>query len=266
MKKNKMMRIASGLLVLNLMSTCAISGTFAKYVTSADVQDSARVAKWGVAVTASGHLFDSSYIDTPPTNYLGPDGSTVSPVGWSVVTTEAVVAPGTNNTEQKTNDPKDMTIAVTGTPEVAVKVDIKVHGSASESEAVKDVVLPSGTYLDYTTGNSDSDTFTMTSDYHPVKFTLTRNGSAVVTDGTLAAVETALENLTGTYAANTNLGNEIGTLVLTWKWDYEGSENYIDKADTYLGNVAAELATPDPAAGVNTTIDFAVDVAVTQVD
>lgn len=48
MKKNKMMRVASALLVAVLLTTCAISGTFAKYVASANGSDSARVAKWDV--------------------------------------------------------------------------------------------------------------------------------------------------------------------------------------------------------------------------
>ena len=48
MKKNKMMRIASVLLVAVLLSTCAISGTYAKYITTATGSDTARVAKWDV--------------------------------------------------------------------------------------------------------------------------------------------------------------------------------------------------------------------------
>ena len=47
MKKNKMMRVASALLVAVLLTTCAISGTFAKYVSQATGSDTARVAKWG---------------------------------------------------------------------------------------------------------------------------------------------------------------------------------------------------------------------------
>ena len=48
MKKTKVMRLLSLLLVMTLISTCAISGTFAKYVTRAEGEDQARVAKWGV--------------------------------------------------------------------------------------------------------------------------------------------------------------------------------------------------------------------------
>ena len=52
MKKNRMMRVASALLVAVLLTTCAISGTFAKYVTTESGSDFARVAKWGVNVEA----------------------------------------------------------------------------------------------------------------------------------------------------------------------------------------------------------------------
>lgn len=51
MKKNKIMRIASVLLVAVLLSTCAISGTFAKYTTTASGTSTARVAKWDVDIT-----------------------------------------------------------------------------------------------------------------------------------------------------------------------------------------------------------------------
>ena len=57
MKKNKMMRTASGLLVATLLTTSMISGTFAKYTTQDEASDSARVAKWGVTALATGSLF-----------------------------------------------------------------------------------------------------------------------------------------------------------------------------------------------------------------
>ena len=50
MKKNKMMRLASFLLVATLLTTSMISGTFAKYVSTATGTDSARVAKWDIEV------------------------------------------------------------------------------------------------------------------------------------------------------------------------------------------------------------------------
>ena len=98
MKKNKMMRIASVLLVAVLMSTCAISGTFAKYVTSANSADSARVAKFGVTITANGNIFAADYNGT-----VTADGGTPD-----------LVAPGTSGNL--------VSMSLSGTPEVSVKV------------------------------------------------------------------------------------------------------------------------------------------------
>ena len=62
MKKNTMMRVASALLVAVLLSTCAISGTFAKYVTTASGSDTARVAKWDVQISGiADGLFAKTY-------------------------------------------------------------------------------------------------------------------------------------------------------------------------------------------------------------
>lgn len=63
MKKNKIM--LSGLCTAgsDLMTTCAISSTFAKYTTSASGTDSARVAKWGFTPTTITltDLFKNTY-------------------------------------------------------------------------------------------------------------------------------------------------------------------------------------------------------------
>lgn len=48
MKKNRMMRLASVLLVLCLLTTSVISGTFAKYTSSNTATATATVAKWDV--------------------------------------------------------------------------------------------------------------------------------------------------------------------------------------------------------------------------
>ena len=58
MKKNRMMRTASVLLVAVLLSTCAISGTFAKYTSTHTATDTVTVAKWDVKVD------DAAFSDT----------------------------------------------------------------------------------------------------------------------------------------------------------------------------------------------------------
>lgn len=103
MKKNKTMRLASGLLVAVLLTTCAISGTFAKYTTGDDATDSARVAKFGVTVTAtSNSAFKEEYAQKDDALKVAVEADTY------------VLAPGTEGVFTK--------VELEGTPEVAVKV------------------------------------------------------------------------------------------------------------------------------------------------
>lgn len=60
MKKNKMMRAATGMLIAALLTTSVISGTFAKYTTSVSAEDKAVVAKWSVKATVGGNAFGDS--------------------------------------------------------------------------------------------------------------------------------------------------------------------------------------------------------------
>lgn len=256
MKKNTMMRIASVLLVVVLLTTSVISGTFAKYITSDDAQDSARVAKFGVVVTAAGSLFDDTYINAPEVDV---DAATVV-----AKDSTNVVAPGTKNED-------GITFTLSGTPEVDVKLDVVVTNGYKEVFLAQKDDLP-----DMTTGNV-TDTFDNTAVYYPVKFTLTQTnelGTTTLVDaGRLDAVETKLEALSSTnIAANTDLSKKIGTLKLTWAWDFDdsGTGTY-DKQDTLLGDLAAGT-TLTPAttltAGtdyyLNTNVEIA--ITVTQVD
>ena len=99
MKRNTILRVSAILLVLTLLSTCVISGTFAKYTTSADANDDARIAKWGVVVEATAEAFTENDDDTV----------------ISFVSGENVLAPGT--------DGNLCGLTITGQPEVAVKID-----------------------------------------------------------------------------------------------------------------------------------------------
>ena len=71
MKKNAMLKIAAILLVAVLLTTCAISTTFAKYVTNtADYAPSeARVAKWGLTFTSiNADIFTANDAPTDSNN------------------------------------------------------------------------------------------------------------------------------------------------------------------------------------------------------
>ena len=133
MKTNKMMRLASVLLVAVLLSTCAISGTFAKYVTEGSANDSARVAEFGVIISASGQLFGDTYKAVGEGNSIVAWSNASAGTVNSGAENDRVVAPGTIN-----ND--GLVFGIEGSPEVKVAVNFTVTGS--------DIVLKQGNGYD----------------------------------------------------------------------------------------------------------------------
>lgn len=257
MKKNVMMRLAAILLVCVLASTCGISGTYAKYVTSDFAEDSARVAKWGVTVTAAGTLFSKSYKDLPVTSAVDTDGTiTVQVVDWNTGNTN-VVAPGTKNET-------GMSFVLTGTPEVDVNVQFKF-----EVVGDKEIKLAAGDYADDPTTGKLDDPFTVNEDYYPVVFVLKKDGNTLVS-GNVATIQAWLNTyLNGIYQTNTDLSDincaGDGNYRLTWYWDFDdsGAGTY-DVKDTYLGNAIAGGSFPTK--GATTDIEVKFTITVTQVD
>ena len=202
MKKNKMMRIASVLLVAVILTTCAISGTYAKYVTSGNGSDTARVAKFGVTVTGTADTFKETYPK---------DDTSVTLIGNSVVSTEDVVAPGTSGSMAA--------FSITGTPEVAVNVKFagtleldKWVDSASAYYCPIEVTVGDQTYKgkDYTS----ADLFE-------------------------TAVNAKIATYSNNYEAGTDLSTGAvsnNAPAISWKWAFEGNS---DDNDTYLGDQAA---------------------------
>lgn len=198
MKKVKFLRLASVMLMLCLITTCAISGTFAKYTTSGEAGDTARVAKWGVVVKTSG--------DT-----LFPVGD-----GTKVTSTAKVVAPGMTGSLAN--------ISLSGTPEVSVAVflngtldlgdnwtttgsdyycpititvagtifDGMSYDSANEFEAAVNAKL---TELSIATANADTNLSTLNDDFDgKITWAWSFTGGTEQTD----AKDTILANKTGT--------------------------------------------------------------------
>lgn len=255
MKKNKIMRLASVLLVLTLLSTSVISGTFAKYVTTDEQFDTARVAKFGVVASLSGDLFGATYAKADDNSIISysVNGGTVS----SADKTEFVVAPGTENKE-------GLTLSVTGTPEVATKV---IFDSAENEGGTNyknyNIFLNPGTYgymVPYTgeltkenTGNfykkSNSDAFkgdfvkitdntdpdkltgvtvyellgevvVQDSGYYPLKWTVKIDGKSK-TVNTVEDVTSALKQyFDETYTPNADNAMKA---VVTWAWGYNSA-------------------------------------------
>ncbi len=134
MRTNKMMRMASVLTVLCLLSSCIISGTYAKYVTAENASDTARVAKWGVALQVEGDLYGAYYVGGEdedshiPTATSDDDSITVAKNSSSE---DNVVAPGTQNDS-------GFSFQLTGTPEVSSQITVEI--------AVQNIFLAAGTY------------------------------------------------------------------------------------------------------------------------
>lgn len=238
MKKNVMMRLASFLLIAVLISTSAISGTYAKYVTSGTANDSARVAKWGVIVTGekdiANQMFSQEYAKTDANYTQG---------AVTVASSVNVVAPGTSGSMSK--------FTVTGTPEVAVRIS-------------------------YTVDTIDLKGWTLTGDavYCPIIFTVKRTErnaeNALVTNTekfqidnettTLDALETEIKNYIEAvkvdYAPGTDLSQVGNNLDVSWEWPFEVEGN--DGKDTELGNQTAR--------GTINTITLKVTCTATQID
>ena len=206
MRKNKTMRIASLLLVAVLMTTCIISGTYAKYVTSGEVSDTARVAKFGVTVTATSDLFKAEYA-TDDTSYTGS-------LSVKASNDDDVVAPGTKGNISAAG--------LSGKPEVAVRVSYEnVAFDLGDGWEVDDnyycplVIKVNDTKF-------DGLAYTSVEDFE-------------------AAVVAAIEGVTADFDPNTDLSTATdGSVAISWEWPFEGTGTTCDEYDTALGNAAAD--------------------------
>lgn len=93
MKKKSMM--LGGLLAAVVVTAYSVSGTYAKYISSVDLTDEARVAKWGFAAKdENGNLITDNKIDLFAKSYTV-DGNEGSLKYVETSNTDKVVAPGT---------------------------------------------------------------------------------------------------------------------------------------------------------------------------
>ena len=231
MKKNVMMRIASFLLVAVLISTSAISGTYAKYVTEGSASDSARVAKFGVEIVGTSKIFSDSYKDAA-TTYTDPETGDAITVQADTEGTN-VVAPGTEG--------ELVNFVITGVPEV----DVEVTYVAT---------------VDLAGWNIGGAVY-----YCPLKVTVEDTvlyGLDYTSEAAFeAAIKGAIDGYSKSYDANTDLStkNTTDELNVSWEWIFEGTDGkQTDEYDTKLGDQAAD--------GKAATISIAITCTVTQID
>lgn len=202
MKKNRTLRVSALLLALTLITTCFVGGTFAKYMTTAGDDVTARVANWGFERTNTivlDNLFKNSYVK---------DGSTGNAVKAADDTT-LVVAPGTTGTvdfQFKYDE------SAKNAPEVAYTFKVDTTGSEI------------GTNLD-----------------NELVWSLdgTQCGNGTFNE-LLAAIKALSGDASGTkeYAPNTlpiAFGTTDNTHTISWTWAYSVDVDG-DTADTSLGN------------------------------
>lgn len=247
MKKNAMLKIAAILMVAVLLTTCAISSTFAKYTATSGLStDTARVAKFGVKVdTNVTTLFAGAYKDEPVVTSVTDDNTTVK-------TTVDVVAPGTKNTLTAAS-------TITGTPEVDVTVAYSVNVTISEDWLDKDgdayfpVIFTVNGATYGLEGMKDSEGNTPTNSF--------------ATTALLAAgIKEAIELKNATYQAGTTLESQAANkLSISWEWAFNKNS---DVNDTYLGDLIAGTILDGEGHPVSAQlgITFAITTTVDQVD
>ncbi len=219
-KMKKKMTVLGGLLLAALVSAYSVCGTYAKYISSIDFADEARVAKWDFKVNGENPAaFNNFDIDLFKESYeiKGIDHQ-------FVVSSEPgvkVVAPGTEG---------EYALALTGTAETNY------------------TVLLDNVEVENTIKTTDKDG----NEYSPIKFSLTVGGTARLTDVSIDDLKAELEKLydgQAVYPANHTLNEE---LVISWKWAFEQDTNVdeYDALDTYL---AQEQGTVSVKFGVTIT-------------
>lgn len=211
MKKNKMMRAASALMVATLLTTSVISGTFAKYTTKAEGNDDARVATWGFTQTTIelSDLFKEAY------------DSTINPTVKSSSNSTDLIAPGTTGTG---------TFSFTyagqqNAPEVAYTFEVSTEGSTCADDIKNNLNIKWkldsgewGTWSDLITAIEALDGNVAANDPLPANY---------YAPGTLPE---AFKNKT----ANAH--------TVTWKWAFDENDDTLfhandnDSEDTAMGN------------------------------
>ena len=213
MKKNIAMRVAAFLFILTMISTCAFATTFAKYTTKGEATDSARVAKWGVTISAAGG-------DKTTFEY----NSDIKDAEVAEITAEndvKLIAPGS-----KVNFGS---VKITGKPEVAVKVSFTIDVTLTGWEIPK------------------ADDKTKNEDYCPLVFVV--NGTEIKMSGdidTIAELEAAIEAAvipSTEYAANTDLSTvSLDEVSISCYWNFnkvDGDTYQSDVKDTALGDLSS---------------------------
>lgn len=202
-KSKKLLVVVAVVLMLGLVVGMGAM-TYSKYVTSGTTgTQTATAAKWGFVVTVNANdLFATDYTKLGDATLATKATATGTGVAVHASSTANVVAPGTTGS---------MTITISGRAEVLAQLTIKLDGSSSDI------------YCDT---------------YHPVKWTLTKQGvttTTIVENETLEGLNTALASMDDTKFTPGTDTDITAIYTLTWKWDLANSEADANVKDTVIG-------------------------------
>lgn len=231
----KSKRIFMVLMIMALVSSCVVWGTYAKYTKSDTGLDLARIAKFGVVINANGTMFSNAYDAEEPRDR---DASVKS-----VLSTDKVVAPGTSGNM--------ISMSVSGKPEVSVGVKYTAEFYIYNWEVV----------------DGENKIY-----YCPI--TITVGDKEIVgtnyqsAEEFAAAVEEAIEDYSAEYSVESfseksDIKDVIKVPSVSWRWDFEG-DNINDEYDTYLGNRACERS--EGANDKISTINLVITTTITQLN
>ena len=244
MKKNAMLKIAAILMVAVLLTTCAISSTFAKYTTKATSFDSARVAKFGVEVkTNITGLFEDNYTNVASQGDL--DGASDD-----TITITNLVAPGTSKV-------LELASTVSGKPEVAVSITYAATITIAGWEIPTGLKDPDGN--DIAAGTYFPVIFTVGTETYGLAGMECEGGAAPSknTYTSTADLITAVQDALATYGsatidAGTDLtGTGVSDVKFGWEWAFDDND---DARDTALGNLLPD-SQPAITVSITTTVD-----------
>lgn len=198
MEKSRKSKKALIIVAIALMAALVVgmgAMTYSRYITTGTSGATATAAKWGFVVTANAQdLFGSDY-----TKDGGDTATKVNGDGVAVNASSATLAPGTSGS---------MNITVNGTAEVLAQLTFDI----SQTSLIG---------IDYTEGE----------DYYPIKWTLKKNGVAVVGADNVdfATLASAVANQSSKIAIGWSLSD---TYTIEWVWALDGND---DAKDTLIG-------------------------------
>lgn len=238
-KSFKSMRTAAGLMVMTLLTSCLVGGTFAKYTTEKPNMSNARIARFGVTIEAEN---DTAFAGS----YENEGVKTVQSIQTTDGRGDMIFAPGTSGVMKP--------ITISGRPEVSIEV--KYTGQFSVANwfvpvdkehkkwifycpvtiTVGETVISGTKYVsEVNAENSFEEAKKMKKDFED-------------------AVNAAIEACSASYLVKDFTGKDLSGIKIkvphiSWAWAFEGNDKY----DTLLADPTIEKPAVEPEQGGNKT-------------